>query len=138
MKRHEFVKYLKQLEGIDYIWGGNNPAKGFDCSGVIIYALQSCGELKRGFDTTAQGLHNMCKPVRDLKVGDLVFWGIDESRITHVMAYMGIGCVFGATGGNSSTTTQELAKRIGAKVCYKNIGYRTDLIAIGRFGFSDE
>lgn len=50
--------------------------------------------------------------------------------ITHVMIYMGPGdCrVLGASGGNSATTTIEIAKKIGAQVHYRRSpDYRPDL-----------
>ena len=34
-----------------YIWGGDNPAKGVDCSGLVIEILKSMGKLPaRGLD----------------------------------------------------------------------------------------
>lgn len=78
------------LVGTPYRWGGNTPAGGFDCSGLVNYIyLTSTGvRLPR----TSAEMADLDKPkVREdeLASGDLVFFG--RSHITHVGVYVGKG-----------------------------------------------
>ncbi len=82
---NEAEKYI----GLPYVWGGNSPATGFDCSGFITYVYQ----IPR---TSAQGIYNLCGEVSpsDAKAGDLIFFsGTYDSgtAVTHVGIYCGNG-----------------------------------------------
>lgn len=103
-----------------YRWGGDNPMQGFDCSGLIIEILKSCGLFPRGTDDTAEGLRKRYPAVSlaTLAPGDLVFWPDvlgSNAKARHVeMVYTVIeGKVFtiGASGGGSKTV--DLAAAIG-------------------------
>lgn len=95
--------------GLPYIYGGNDPDVGLDCSGLTQYAYKQIGvELPR----TAQGqydlvdsLGNMVTDPSQLRRGDLVFYGrwvtttvtdengveheVKKAIITHVTIYLG-------------------------------------------------
>lgn len=61
-------------------------ARAFDCSGLVIEALKTCGFVSHDFDTTAEGLRKMCKstfPVEKAKKGDLVF-KLSNNKAVHV------------------------------------------------------
>jgi len=136
-KRDLFVKEVKKCVNIPYIWGGNNgdvasKKAGVDCSGLVIWGGLKSGLWNKTFDDTAAGLFNSCVSVKKINNGDLIFYG--KNRITHVMIFID-GKAFGATGGGSKTTTKEIAKSIGAKVCYKPISYRSDIYGIGSLPF---
>lgn len=78
------------LVGTPYRWGGNTPAGGFDCSGLINYIyLTSTGvRLPR----TSAEMAALDKPkIRETELasGDLVFFG--RSHVTHVGVYVGKG-----------------------------------------------
>ena len=63
----EANKYL----GTPYVWGGSSPS-GFDCSGLVYYALNEAGiSVPR---TTAQGYKDMATPVNEATAqpGDLM------------------------------------------------------------------
>jgi cell wall-associated NlpC family hydrolase len=123
-----------KLVGCPYIWGGQNPWTGFDCSGFVVWVFQVFGLLPSG-DWTAAGLYRHLlvtkdRAVKDLELGDTVFYGLDVDHITHVMVGLGGGLVVGDSGGGHTTTTVEEARRIGAQVKVKPVKYRADLVAV--------
>jgi cell wall-associated NlpC family hydrolase len=78
---------LAQL-GWPYVWGGESRAEGgFDCSGLIDYALTVAG-LPVG-RLTAAGLQRLARPVPSsavLQAGDLVFVGLPAHHVGLVVA----------------------------------------------------
>ena len=121
-----------QLVGTPYRWGGDDPLKGFDCSGLVIELLQSCGQLPRNFDTTAQGLYDKFLNkglISSTGFGSLVFFGKSTSKITHVGFMLDSFRMIEAGGGGSSTTTVEEAARRNAFVRIRPITWRNDLVA---------
>ncbi len=122
---------------IPYVWGGANPLTGLDCSGFVIWCLQSVGLWGKG-DTTAQGLYAhfkisgqlLDKEAVDIPVGTLVFFGSSVSTITHVGMYIDDDIMIEAGGGGSNTKTPDDAKKSGACVRARPINSRRDLVAL--------
>lgn len=97
--------------GKPYLWGGDDPMAGFDCSGLCIEILKSVGLLPRRGDWTAQGLWNKfgdCK-VDTPSLGCLVFWTNKRGdRVIHVeMALNSYLCIGASRGGRKTTGEQE-------------------------------
>lgn len=71
--------------GVPYVWGGNSPEIGFDCSGLVQWAFAQLGiQLPR---TTSQQV-TIGVPVMDLaqlRPGDLIF--TDSNRSGTIVAY---------------------------------------------------
>jgi len=125
------VKYLDKLDlalsvaerllGKPYIWGGDNPGEGFDCSGFVIEVLKSCGILPRSGDWTAHDLMNkFADSALDVpRAGCLIFWG-NSGRATHVEMVCAVldGTVYtiGASGGGSRTQSAADAVRDDAYI----------------------
>lgn len=129
-RRQDFLDWCYAQKGKPYIWGADGP-NGFDCSGLICAGLLAVG----GPDWRAT--HNSERMFRELSeiqgrsamAGDLVFYG-PPNRITHVMVLWEDGRVYGATGGNSKTTTPTK----GAAVQFRrSIHYRPDLRGLRAF-----
>src|SRR3972149_4205227 len=55
--RNKAVEYLQRFIGLPYLWGGDDPMSGFDCSGLIVEILQAVGILPHGSDFTADALY---------------------------------------------------------------------------------
>ena len=75
--------------GTPYIWGGETPGVGFDCSGLVQAAYKVAGiTLPRvaqdQYDATAK-----LGPTDPLEPGDLVFFGGSPDDIEHVGIYVG-------------------------------------------------
>ena len=104
------IKVAWSFIGKPYIWGGDDPVKGFDCSGFVIECLKSAGVLPRKGDWTAQGLYNSFYKNhwqgKEVTTGCLVFWGASTSKITHVELCLDDAFSIGASGGGSKTLTE--------------------------------
>ena len=116
-----------------YIWGGQSPLIGFDCSGLVISILQIEGKFIG--DTTAQGLYLHFKDRGYVETGYpefgcLAFYGKSVNKITHVAYCLDDGMIIEAAGGDSTTTTVERAKKQNAYVRLRKVRYRKDLVAI--------
>jgi cell wall-associated NlpC family hydrolase len=77
--------------GTPYIWGGETPRVGFDCSGLVQAAYKAAGvNLPRvaqdQYDATTK-----LAPGDPIEPGDLVFFGDGPSDITHVGIVVGTG-----------------------------------------------
>ena len=132
----ETVEYLKQFVGVPYLWGGNNPVVGFDCSGLICEGLKFAGLLRGATDLSARGIFSTFEPKSEVPplpypVGTLLFFGRSPS-IMHVAIVSGDGLMLEAGGGNASTTSVEAAGIRNAFVRQRPIASRSDLV-IGLF-----
>lgn len=111
-KREFVLKYAWSFIGMPYIWGGDDPILGFDCSGFIIELLKSVGLLPRRGDWTAHQLYDKFRTnlVKHPRKGCLVFWHNSKGeRIVHVELVCATGIAIGASGGGSRTLTEQHA-----------------------------
>lgn len=112
-KREFALKYAWTFIGLPYIWGGDDPILGFDCSGFVIEVLKSVGLLPRKGDWTAHQLYDKFMPnlVEHPRVGCLVFWnglyGSSRKKIVHVEIVCATGLSLGASGGGSKNRTRQ-------------------------------
>lgn len=80
------------LVGTPYRWGGNTPAGGFDCSGLIDYIYRTATGIKlpRTSNDMASMNGEKVREMAQLASGDLVFFDI-SGAISHVGVYVGKG-----------------------------------------------
>lgn len=80
------------LVGTPYRWGGNTPAGGFDCSGLVDYIYRTAAGIK--LPRTSHEMASMdarkVRKMTQLASGDLVFFDIGGA-ISHVGVYVGKG-----------------------------------------------
>jgi len=79
------------LVGTPYRYGGNTPAGGFDCSGLIGFVFQDAAGM--ALPRTTLQLAQMDRPSvarQQLQPGDLVFFG-QRNRVNHAGIYVGEG-----------------------------------------------
>lgn len=125
--------YAISLLGTPYIWAGDDPIKGFDCSGLVIELLQSVGVLPRGYDNTAQGLYEKFDRegiASELGFGSLAFFGKSLKEITHIGFMIDNFRMIEAGGGGSKTITLEQAAKHNAFVRIRPINWRKDIVTI--------
>ena len=114
----------ESLHGTAYIWGGDNPQEGFDCSGLIVEILKSCNLIAENEDFTAWQLwHKFVKyRVETPYRGCLAFyWNSARSRVVHVEFCVNRELSIGASGGGSKTTTVARAIKDDAYIKYRPI-----------------
>jgi len=115
-----------------YIWGGNHPLTGMDCSGFVQWCLASVGLDPKG-DQTAQRLYNWFIKNGLLGVGGpgaLVFYGKGLSDITHCSIMLTDSHIIEAGGGNAKCTSREQAAKYGAMIRIRPLKNRADIQAI--------
>ena len=85
----EIGLFALTLVGIDYLYGGESPERGLDCSGLIRYVFQHVTGVT--LPRTAQELSRIGKDIRaaDLEPGDLVFFNTRRFAFSHVGIYLG-------------------------------------------------
>jgi peptidoglycan DL-endopeptidase CwlO len=121
------VDAAKKYLGVPYVWGGTNPAKGLDCSGLVQRAMKDIGvDVPR---TVAQQRH-VGTPVPSLaqaKPGDLIVLGGDR----HIGIYVGDGKMLHApkTGDvvkiakvyETPTSIRRVLPEAGAAASFSNV-----------------
>lgn len=108
------VREAKALIGKPYRYGGDDPRKGFDCSGLVWYVHKKHGsqlprttreQYKLGYEIGKQ----------DLRPGDLVFFSIRGAKPGHVGIYSGRGRFVHAPSTGGRVREDELANNYWRK-----------------------
>jgi murein DD-endopeptidase len=132
--RSDFLFTALGYLGIPYRWGGKHPDKdgGLDCSGLVTHVLWELNGADWRYTHNTDRLWDELRETDDPQPGDLAFYGIGGVRPnpSHVMLWLGAcGLVFGASGGDSSTTSLAAATKRNARVKFKSsVHYRPDFI----------
>ena len=123
--RSKAVEYLQRFIGLPYLWGGDDPLAGFDCSGLIIEILQAVGVLPHGSDFTADALYEkfQTKAIDRGYAACLVFW-YSGDKIIHVEMMVDDFHTVGASGGGSTTTDLAAAIDRNAFIKMRPLSYR--------------
>lgn len=122
------VRYIKRFIGLPYRWKGDDPIKGFDCSGLVVEMFKMAGIMKEHEDLTADGIKKSLKDkkVEKPKVGVLVFYGTEEA--THVGICLNRKYMIEAGGGSSKVDTEEEAADKNAYIRIRPIDRRSDIL----------
>lgn len=124
MTANELVAYATNLIGTPYVWGGNTPAQGLDCSGLLYYIQKKAGSEVE--DMTASGYSTIGKKIDigQKKPGDFLFFG---RPVSHCAIYVGNGYMIESRGGRKNT-----ASNPGIGVVKSLVSRRSDLSCIRR------
>jgi len=79
------------LVGVPYVYGGNTPKGGFDCSGLIVYVYNKAAGIKlprtiQLMSAKGKGIDNQSPAP-----GDLVFFNTTGEKYSHAGIYVGQG-----------------------------------------------
>jgi hypothetical protein len=93
----ELPAFSRRFLGLPYLWGGTSTF-GYDCSGFAQMLYRQAGVLLPR-DAQPQADWNGLVPVerKELRPGDLLYFGTSERKITHTGMYLGGGEFIGAT-----------------------------------------
>lgn len=106
----------KYGKGKPYVWGASGP-DAFDCSGLVMYALQKA--FGKSFPHYSGAQYNATTPVSNPQPGDLVFFGPGDSD--HVGVYAGGGKYWSAMSPSSNPNIGMSSVKDGPS---SNISYR--------------
>ncbi len=126
-KRNLAIQIAWQWYGTPYLWGGDDPLAGIDCSGFIVELLKSVGILPEKGDWTANDLWLKFKAAKKEtfypRRGNLAFWG-NNQKMTHIEMCIDDDFCIGASGGGRRTTSLADAIRDNAFIKVRPINYR--------------
>ena len=77
--------------GLDYRYGGNSPATGFDCSGLVAHIYLEAWNVRLPRNSGAQSKVGTPVSLAELQAGDLVFYDTLKRPFSHVGIYLGDG-----------------------------------------------
>ncbi|WP_393916493.1 C40 family peptidase [Halostreptopolyspora alba] len=94
----DMISAAESQIGVPYVWGGETPQSGFDCSGLVQWAFAQTGVSvpRVTHDQWWAGTH---VDYADAERGDLIFWRNDPTApdyISHVAIYLGDGMMLEA------------------------------------------
>lgn len=129
------IDYAKRFIGKPYLFGGDDPVYGFDCSGLACELLRLTGLVPYNFRANAQGIHDFLIKLPGIHqfpspsgAGSFVFFGKDLKSIVHVGFCIGGNFMVEAGGGDSTTTSEEVASKRNAFVKIRRVSYRKDFL----------
>jgi cell wall-associated NlpC family hydrolase len=93
----EILEFSKRFLGLPYTWGGTSTY-GYDCSGFMQMLERQRGVLMpRDAQPQAEWSGQTSVDRKDMKPGDLLYFGSSEKHITHAGMYLGEGKFINAT-----------------------------------------
>ena len=95
-RRQTVIGYALTFLGGRYVYGGENPYSGTDCSGFTRYILSHAGGVYINRTAAEQAQQGREVSIEEAKPGDLIFYS-NGSRVNHVAMYIGDGRVVHAS-----------------------------------------
>ena len=96
--------------GVPYVWGGNTPESGFDCSGFTKYVFAKQGiSLPRTSREQARVGQGIALDFDDFLPGDLLMFAEPGEAISHVAIYVGDGRIIHASSAAGQVTYLDLS-----------------------------
>lgn len=88
------LRTADQYRGVKYVWGGNTPKQGFDCSGFTKYVFARYNvTLPRTSREQVRAGRAVAADFRSLRPGDLMLFAEPGEAISHVAIYVGDGVI---------------------------------------------
>ncbi|MCI8510856.1 MAG: C40 family peptidase [Lachnospiraceae bacterium] len=113
--RETIVNNALSYIGNAYVYGGNDPNTGVDCSGFTRYILSHAAGVYLNRTAAAQSSQGRTVSAENARPGDLVFYS-NGSSINHVAIYIGNGQVVHASNERVGITKSNMYYRTPAKI----------------------
>ncbi len=94
--------------GIEYRWGGNSRASGFDCSGLVVHVYREAFGVILPHNTRAQSERTTPVAPGDLRPGDLLFYNTRSKPYSHVGIFLGEGKFIHAPKAGSAVRVENM------------------------------
>lgn len=136
MSKQILHDYAMSFLGKPYLWGGDDPIKGLDCSGFVIELLTAIGFLPYGYDGSAKMIHDEIKKISPNGLiapwdfGSCAFFGKSEAEICHIGFCLSNKLMIEAGGGDSTVVNAEIAAQKNAFIKVRPIKYRRDFLQV--------
>jgi len=103
------LSVARQMMGVPYFWGGTS-SKATDCSGLTKTSYYSQGVVlaRDASQQVRYGEHPDFSDYRNLAPGDLIFFGSNPQRVTHVALCLGNGLFIHASGSSAMVRLNSL------------------------------
>ena len=98
-ERHRIMDAAYAALGIPYKYGGNNPARGLDCSSLMQFIYKRALNTKLPRTAAQQRDNSKTLAFQNLQPGDMLFFKINP-RTNHVGVYIGNGKFIHASSGS--------------------------------------
>ncbi len=99
--RTKVVNYGLQFVGNRYVWGGNDPHTGADCSGFVRYVLRNVAGVNLPRTSREQAKTGRAITSSEMRPGDLIFYANSRGVVNHVAMYIGNGQIVHAASRRS-------------------------------------
>jgi cell wall-associated NlpC family hydrolase len=101
--------------GVDYKYGGNSHATGFDCSGLVAHVFHEGYGVTLPRNTYGQSQVGQPVSAEELQPGDLVFYNTLDRPFSHVGIYLGDGRFIHAPKTGSAVRIENLKSNYWSK-----------------------
>ena len=113
--RLSIVRNALQYVGNPYVYGGNNPNTGVDCSGFTKYIMANTAGVYLNRTAASQSSQGHAVSAEEARPGDLVFYS-NGASVNHVAIYIGEGRVVHASNERVGITTSNMYYRTPVKI----------------------
>lgn len=113
--RLSIVRNALQFVGNPYVYGGNNPNTGVDCSGFTKYIMANTAGVYLNRTAASQSTQGHVVTADEARPGDLVFYS-NGRNVNHVAIYIGDGRVVHASNPRVGITTSNMNYRTPVKI----------------------
>jgi cell wall-associated NlpC family hydrolase len=111
--------------GRKYVYGGETPAGGFDCSGFVQYVFGRHGvELPRTSRQQAVAGQRLSPKMASLKPGDLMLFSSKGGRVDHVAIYAGNNRILHSSAGAGGVVYDDLSTPRGKWYLARHVSSR--------------
>lgn len=115
VRRQQVVDYALSFVGGRYVYGGNDPHTGVDCSGFVRYVLANSAGVSMGRSSGVQASQGRAIDASRMQPGDLLFYG-NRGGINHVAMYIGSGQIVHASTARTGITISNWNYRNPVKI----------------------